>query len=551
MAAKADTFVPMPNGPPIANTPPASALAPASPAPRLRLALLAATVILAGLAMRVFFADLATRYGYRGDHTINLCWGLTANTHGLFQIYNVRPDQFPDLPWRKYSGGRFILEEVPGIDNMAPNYPPLGLTAHWLEAKLLLHLPGRVVGNTLTSRLAMGSVATLFDAGLCAGLLLLGRRLFGRRAGRVAAAVAWLFPPLAMNAFFWGQVDSFFLAPAVFVVYLVIGRRWVLAGLCWGLAFLLKPQAILLTPIVLFAAACVGRSVKAPPFAALLARLARLAKIAGVAALTALVVASPWMMTSGRAWIDVSYVDNLLHQYPQTTLNAYNLWYLDVLRLDGTPDFVLDSGSRIAGMTKDAWGRILLIAAILALAAVCWRRYRRDPRGVVVFAAMALWSAFMLPTRVHDRYIIYCVPFVIALAPGMRRYWPALAGLLIVTAAEHCWPSYLGERPAGTLMTRQDVEHQYARSLREYEEKAATRPADRRGDRPTMAQAVATDRARAIGERPEYQRDRARLAPWEYSLTILSLLTYGYAVIVCCLGMRHSCETPDTAGSPE
>ena len=45
----------------------------------------------------------------------------------------------------------------------------------------------------------------------------------------------------------------------------------------------------------------------------------------------------------------------------------------------------------------------------------------------MTFAFVVLLSAFLLPTRVHERYVYYCIPFVTALAvddaPGGRRSW--------------------------------------------------------------------------------------------------------------------------------
>jgi hypothetical protein len=47
-----------------------------------------------------------------------------------------------------------------------------------------------------------------------------------------------------------------------------------------------------------------------------------------------------------------------------------------------------------------------------------------------------LLSAFLLPTRVHERYVYYCVPFVTALAVDRWAWRPVCATLSAVGTAE-------------------------------------------------------------------------------------------------------------------
>jgi hypothetical protein len=99
--------------------------------------------------------------------------------------------------------------------------------------------------------------------------------------------------------------------------------------------------------------------------------------------------------------------------------------------------FGLNPTAEFGGITKDQLGKVLLFGSMVVLALVCWRRWRgRENVAVTTFAAMWLWSTFIWPTRVHERYMLLTVPLIIVLATGLRRYWPAVAALLVLGVAE-------------------------------------------------------------------------------------------------------------------
>ena len=469
--------------------------------------------LLAGLIGRLCLASIAPRWGYDSDHFENISMGLAARDRGLLDIYDTSPQNNPILVSQKYSPRDGAFEEGTLRMPRTPNYPPLGVTLFYLQASTMYAASPHLVANTFFSRLWMAVLPIAAELALAAGVLLLTRELAGPTAAVLAACTTWLLPPLAMDSALWGQSDSWFLAPAVWTVWLLIRGRWAWAGLAAALAVLLKPQGVLLAPPILLAALMLPAATGLLRPREVLLRLAKTAA-AFVAALAVLTL--PWMLTSGLTWVQRAFLDNL-RLYPMTTLAAFNFWYLDALRLDCSPVFdALDSTATMAGLSKDAWGLAMLLAAMAALAAACWWRFRRRAKlGVVLFAGLWLWSAFLWPTRAHERYIVYAIPLVLVAAVPLKRLWPAVALLVLVATAELCHNVWLKPLPAGYFKA-DTARANYQAMLKGAAQMAASPPSF-------------DDVKRMYWQ--HYNRQRQPLRPWELLATMASMSGYGWAVL--------------------
>jgi hypothetical protein len=498
--------------------------------PARRRAAATLAVVVAGCALRLLLVLAAPRWAFPGDHAANLIWGAGAVDHGIARVYSLvtedfptfRGTYFPDLVERK------TIEVPPGMVG-PPNHPPITLTVYAFQAMVVRATVSPLVLNTTGTRVVTAATHTVFEALLALATGWLAAWLWGAGAGRRAAAVTWLFPPFALNASFWGQVDTLLLAPAVLCVALLVRSRWGLAGAAAAVAVLVKPQGLLLAPVVLFAAFAVAADGARPGMREVLARLGRFL-LSGL--LVGSVIALPWVLSSGFRWIDQCYRVNIVNAYPETTLKAFNVWFLDLLRLDSTPDLVTDSSRRLLGVSKDVWGRVLLAAALLASALLARRRCGVRGLCVVMFAALWLWSTFIWPTRVHERYIVYCMPFVIAVAVGRRRFLPALAGLLLVGVAEHTWNIWTRGVPAGSLVTAEKVQDRHRENLAAFERLGASGEARPRDQAPT--QALADVRRAAADELDEYLTRRAPVRRLELAVTLTSLLAYALSLWAAC-----------------
>jgi hypothetical protein len=380
-------------------------------------------VVAVGVLVRLGLVAAAPRWGYPWDHFDQVGMGLAAARHGVLNVYTLDAASFPVVPGWVVSDG--VPARVARTFARPPNYPPLGVVLLWLQALLLERMVVPLQMNTFAARVGCAVLPAVAEVVTALGVARLVRLAGGgTRAAWRAGAVAWLFPPVLMNGWFWGQTDTLVLPLGVATV-LAAGRgRWWAAGAWLVVAALVKPQGALLAAVVAFAAIA-GR----PP------RWRHLGATVASAVATTLVATAPWLATGGTAWVQHAYVENV-GLFSAATLHAFNAWYPAVLAHGGAP---VDATTVAGGLTFDAWGRLLLLAAGVGAAVVCARLRRTTLEATTVFAALWLWSAFVWPTRVHERYMLYAVPFVVATAALRPSFRPCAAGLAVVGVAEHAW----------------------------------------------------------------------------------------------------------------
>lgn len=436
-----------------------------------------------GLGARGLCVLLAPQSAYLPDHQTNMGWAAYAVEHGPAALYDLPAGQ--PLVVRVRDPGTGKLIDAPRVNAHAYNYPPAAAYAFWLKGRLwqaldsdvqTIEIPadlarqrglpptvqGRVI-DTPASRLAEAAPNVVFDLLLAAGVAALVQRTRG--AGRwgtaesIAFALTFLAPPLLIDSAYWGQADSWIAALLVWTLAWMWQGGWLAAGAAFGLALVTKPQAILLIPVLAFALL----SLWLGPGGAVRAALGAAAKLAGVAAAVALAAAAPTMLHDAQAeqpggawrWVQRSYVGTLTDaRYQRTTMNAFNVWWFDLLA--GFPPAspmahfrnAVDSQAQLWGLTKDRVGQLGLVAALLVGGALCARRWRWARDSWLAFAFFTTFAAFLLPTRVHERYIFYCLPFLIALAFQGRFWIVPLVLLLIVATAEmfaYAWVGWSGE----------------------------------------------------------------------------------------------------------
>ncbi|HEU5422611.1 MAG TPA: hypothetical protein VFU72_03640 [Nitrolancea sp.] len=274
-------------------------------------------------------------------------------------------------------------------------------------------------------------VPALADAGVGAMLFVIARQLAGARAGLLAAAGYVFNPAVIFLSATWGQWD----AVSAFVMTVAL---WLLlrGDLAWALpvlsyATLIKPQIALLFPLLALACwrwsrdgAVVGAPRGFRPWQPVRLALGALASLALFLALSLpFGVGLPLM---GTRWNIVERLSFALNRYQSVSLNAFNLW--GILGHAGAGQIVNDRRPFLLGVSYHIWGEFLFaLAALGALALFAWR----PGRLMALWAAFALFfAAFMLPTRVHERYLLPALVLGIALAavvPAMRWLVAALS----------------------------------------------------------------------------------------------------------------------------
>jgi hypothetical protein len=441
----------------------------------------------AGIAVRVVMVLLSARYGFAEDHDDLARWGIQATDDGVLTLYD-RPA--PPARMQIWSEGKWE-PAIRELDRLC-NYPPLCAYLLWISGEVFTGVrPDRLV-NTTASRASVAGWSFVFDVLLAAGCAALAARLARGRGARSAYTVALLAPPFWAVSSLWGQVDTWVLAPAVWMVWAMTAGRWGWAGVLFGLTAALKPQAAAFIPVWVMAVVVTRPAWK--PLASLV-----------LAAATLNLVALPYTLHSGATWWRVSYQANLFeHSKGMTTLMAFNLWYIDCLFTRS-----IDETARWWGVSKAFWGQAAL--GVTLLGGFFWtvRRFRRVPECFVVWTMLAMLAFVMVPTRVHDRFILLVLPFLIVVASARRALWPGTIILLAAATGQVTWPQWLSASSA-------DWELFEKTQTQKYEESLAAMPAAERARQPPLAEVL----------RP-YREDwlaRSRFSrPLEWILTILSL----------------------------
>ncbi len=288
----------------------------------------------------------------------------------------------------------------------------------------------------------------LADLGLALAIFALAADLGASRRRALAAAAVFLFVPVTwFDSAIWSQVDSvgtLFLVLAVRELWRGRSER---AAILTTIAAIIKPQFGILIPlaaIVIIRRHWVERPDDGSRLGGGPIRIAT-TTIAGL--LTAILVCLPF----GLAIVPIPFLgigleNSLVGQilqtaggYPYVTVNAYNPWALvtvDGGGLAAAGTWICDaavpetctSWFSVGGVPAVAIGSVLIAAAIAGLMAVLWRRHD-DRRAILVALAVMSIAFFVLPTRVHERYLY---PFFAlgAILLALRPRWAAVYAVL-------------------------------------------------------------------------------------------------------------------------
>ena len=336
----------------------------------------------------------------------------------VFHHYDV-VDCF--LNWARASRGRqpwaIYLTHFDTDDCDYPPVVPYLLTA--IERLRLAIDAGPTSGAAIVLLKLPNIAAWLAHVPLCAiGL----RRPFGARVARTAALFVALSPPLFVNAAAWGQFDALLSLFVVAAIVATLDGRPVRAGAALGLGLATKLLAVVAVPVL---AVWTWRRRGARPL------------LAGAAAavLAMVLTAVPYVVRGAERPVLASY-HGAVGYYPLRTVEAYNLWYvLDRvdIRLRGQPsgEARLDTRPFLGPLTHRDVGLVLIAGWTVFILAGLWR-WPGDG-GLILAAAFQFFAVFMLPTQMHQRYILPAA-VLLALAAPLSARSRVLFVVLAVTA---------------------------------------------------------------------------------------------------------------------
>src|SRR5208282_1398855 len=234
--------------------------------------------------------------------------------------------------------------------------------------------------------------------------------VFVRRGGRpqmafIAMLMVALNPALLFDTVVWGQSDSVMTFVTLLSIAAILGRQYEIA---WGLAaiaVLVKPQGLMMLPVL-----GVWTMLEAD-FATWFTSGAALIAVA-------MIGIAPFQIGREWNWIIKLYSSTAAY-YHETSVNAFNLMAL----IGGLRQ--ADSGT-IAGVSYFALGMSLLAPLYGFIAWILWRG--RTPTRLLFASFLAIFGFFMVAPRMHERY---CYP-AIALAVPLALEAPEMLAVFAI-----------------------------------------------------------------------------------------------------------------------
>jgi dolichyl-phosphate-mannose-protein mannosyltransferase len=284
------------------------------------------------------------------------------------------------------------------------DYPPFNVFFFWSFGLLSKSLG---VFNTTMFVYVMKVPANLFEMATAFVIFAFIRKRLNFKWALVGAALYAFNPAVIFNSAVWGQFDAIYTFLLVSSLFLVSESKTKLGIVAFMLGILTKPQSIAIAPLFIYLI------LRKSDWKGLLASL-------GVAAGTVVAVILPFEWTNGNpiTWLSNIYF-GAYSGYQYTTLNAFNIWSFGGM-------WVADTG----GLNIIGW---VLFGAMAALVVyLVHKQYGVSNDLLVIFAAFVLFfSFFMLPTRIHERYLFPTISMLALMFPFIKRTRPLSAVLSI------------------------------------------------------------------------------------------------------------------------
>lgn len=230
----------------------------------------------------------------------------------------------------------------------------------------------------------------------------------------ILSALIALNPAAMFISGAWGQIDSVLTLGIVAAFYLLLTDRWILAGAVYGLAILMKPQALMFGPIL--AVAYLAMLCTATDWRKRLIKTA-LAVVAAFAVL--LVLSLPFKGTQDFWWLIEKYFTTAT-SYEYATIEAFN--FAALLGHNWAP-----VTTKVLGIPYSTWGTIFITLAVFLGAFLFLYSFRARPakgdparggsfwtslcsgrlRGGALYlsAACMLGMIFTFGHYMHERYL--------------------------------------------------------------------------------------------------------------------------------------------------
>ena len=307
----------------------------------------------------------------------------------LFSFQGYHADMNTFVSWfntAANSGVKFFYTDVSWCD-----YPPFNVYLFWGFGSL-----AKLLGLFGTPFIAyiVKLVPCFFDL-LVAGLIYLFIRKQLSFKLSILSVMLYVFnPAVIFNAAVWGQFDAIYTLFLLLSLIFALKSKPELSAVSFAVSILTKPQAIALLPLIVFVI-FKKNGVKRLMFS--------------IATFTATIFAVilPMQWSNPVTFLSDIYF-GAYSGYAYTSINAFNVWGLFGMWLPDGNFFVL------------GWV-MFAVFSIFALY-VLNKRWEKSGSMLVFFVAfMLLFAFFMLPTRIHERYLFPAISILVLMFPFVKK----------------------------------------------------------------------------------------------------------------------------------
>jgi Gpi18-like mannosyltransferase len=305
--------------------------------------------------------------GYKNDMVTFEAWFRTAADNGLRSFYSLTRCDYP--PFNVYLFW--------GFGSLAKAFSLFGTPQIAYVVKL---------------------VPAIFDAAMGFLIFVFIRSRLDFKMAIVAAALYVFNPAVIYNSAVWGQFDAIYTFFLVLALMLALASKPELSAVTYAVGVLTKPQAIALLPLIAYLI------LRKRGWRRLITSL-----VAGAA--TVFVVILPFEWSSPITFLANNYFFGY-GEYACTSVNAFNTWALGGLWVADTPvTFVL------------GWALFGALAAFVLY--LLYERFGASGELLVLFSAFVLFFGFfMLPTRIHERYLFPAISMLTLMFLFLKKMRP-------------------------------------------------------------------------------------------------------------------------------
>lgn len=208
----------------------------------------------------------------------------------------------------------------------------------------------------------------------------------------IIGSILYLFnPAIIFNSSIWGQADSLLALLMLGSLYWFLKNKYNFGAIFFALAFLVKPQAVFLAPVI-FIYLFKEKKIKKIILSAL------------VFLVTILVLSWPFFPNDRLLGLP-KLILQMGNDYPYTVLHAFNFWQI-------FGNFKLDN-KLFAGISLNIIGLCLYYLVSLGLLTKVIFQKKQSIFFLFFSSTLLLFSFFLFPTRVHERYLLPMLPFLL------------------------------------------------------------------------------------------------------------------------------------------